>query len=183
LTAFDYTLSKIISEGSASTTLRILLLVAGLVALWSLATSRWVDQRLSKFISWSLKRYTQLEIRDFANLLRLTGDYRVNEFQVRPEGWMTNQTLGDLKLRNEGIVVLGITREDGTYIGAPDGSTKVRSNDTMILYGRATALDKLDRRRKGKAGDREHDEACQEQEEVERREKRGDPAERDKSEA
>ncbi|MGD8229955.1 MAG: TrkA C-terminal domain-containing protein [Desulfobacteraceae bacterium] len=138
-------------------------------------------QRLSKFISWALKRYKRLEIRDFANLLRLTWDYRANEFQGDPEGWIVNQRLGDLRLRNEGIVVLGITREDGTYIGAPDGSTKVRSKDRMILYGRAAALDKLERRKKGESGDREYDKACEEQEEIERREELEDPAEREKS--
>jgi hypothetical protein len=167
------------SEGAASFTPRILLLITGLVVLYALARSRWIDKNLSKFISWALKRYTQLEIRDYANLLRLTGDYRVNEFHVEPEDWLANRTLGDLKLRREGIVVLGISRDDGTYIGAPDGSTKVRSNDTMILYGRVSAIEKLDRRKKGKSGDREHDEACEEQEEIERRGKQEDPAERE----
>jgi uncharacterized protein with PhoU and TrkA domain len=44
---------------------------------------------------------------------------RAYELQVEPEDWMANQTLQDLDLRHERVLVLGITRGDGTYIGAP----------------------------------------------------------------
>jgi hypothetical protein len=161
-------------RGGDSITLKIVLLVAGLVALWAGATSGWVDHRLSSIISWALHRYTKLEVRDYASLLNLSGEYRVTEHQIKPEGWMANQSLSELKLRDEGVLVLGVTRENGKYIGAPNGSTTLFPNDNVVLYGRSSALDELHQRRKGMAGDLEHEEARSEQESVVQEEKKED---------
>jgi hypothetical protein len=161
-------------DKGGSLTIKIVLLVAGLVALWAAATSKWVDQRLSRVISWALRRYTKLDVRDYASLLNLSGEYRVTEHQIRPEGWMANQTLSELKLRDEGILVLGITRESGKYIGAPNGSTKLLPNDRAVFYGRSSALDSLHERRKGVAGDLEHEEARSEHKDVVQEEKEED---------
>jgi uncharacterized protein with PhoU and TrkA domain len=130
-----------------------------------------VDRHLSRIISWALKRYTKLEVRDYANLLHLTGDYRVNELNVKAHDWMAAKSLKDLKLRDEGIIILGITREDGRYVGAPNGYTKVKADDTLLLYGRAPSLENLDQRQKGRTGDRQHTEAAEDQKEVVEREK------------
>lgn len=45
---------------------RVVLLVSGLVALWSFAASQWVDRHLSNLVSKTLKRYTNLGVQDFA---------------------------------------------------------------------------------------------------------------------
>ena len=44
------------------------------------------------------------------------------------------------RLRKEGSMVLGITRENGNYLGAPDGDTQIRANDQLIFYGRSSAI-------------------------------------------
>jgi NhaP-type Na+/H+ and K+/H+ antiporter len=168
------TFIKLGSDGS--TAVRIVVLVSGLVALWVVASSGWVDERLSNLIRWALSRYTKLDVRDYASLLRLTGEYRVYEMQIEEDDWCANRTLGELKLRNEGIVVLGVTRGDGRYIGAPDGSTEVLPDDVLILYGRSPALEKLDTRRKGLTGDREHEEETTRQRAQVAQEKEGDRA-------
>ena len=50
---------------------RVLLLASGLTLLVSLSMSSWMDQRLSKIISWALKRYADLELKDYAAILHL----------------------------------------------------------------------------------------------------------------
>jgi hypothetical protein len=145
---------------------RILVLGGGLVALWSLSASRFVDRHLSHVISLALKRYTRLEVQDYASLLHVAGEYRVTEMLVDQEDWLSGHTLLELRLRDEGVLVLGITREDGRYIGAPEGTTKILANDTLILYGRARAIERLDERRKGAHGDHEHAEAVAEYQEM-----------------
>jgi NhaP-type Na+/H+ or K+/H+ antiporter len=54
---------------------RSALLLLGLLCLWWLATSRWVDRQVSRIIRWALKRFTTVDVRDYAGLLHLTGDY------------------------------------------------------------------------------------------------------------
>jgi hypothetical protein len=167
VTAMTSLILSFVGDGERSAmTWRILLLVAGLVLLWALASSRWIDHHLSRLIGWALSRYTSLVVRDFAKLLRLIGDYAINELQIQPDDWMADRSLKELKLRDEGVAVLGITRRDDTYIGAPDGLTMLYPKDTLILYGRGKAITKLDKRRKGARGEEEHDQAIAEQEAV-----------------
>lgn len=142
---------------------RLAILGAGLFALWLLAASRWVDRRLSRAIGWALDRWTDLEVRDYAQLLHLTGDYGVRELRVGADDWMAGENLAELALRDEGIIVLGIERESGDYVGAPRGHTDVEAGDLLLLYGRDEALDRLDDRPKGMEGERRHEEGIQEE--------------------
>lgn len=146
---------------------RMALLLAGIALLWVVAVSPWVDSHLSRLIGWALSRYTRMEARDLSRLLDLSGEYGVTELQVQPADWLAERHLKEAKLRDEGVLVLGILRKKGAYLGAPNGETVVHPGDTLILYGRSPALDRLDRRRKGAEGDREHEEASREQEGVE----------------
>jgi hypothetical protein len=150
--------------------LKVVLIIAGMVGLWTLASSKWVDRRLSRYMNRLLKRYTDLGVRDYDSLLHLAGEYRLAEMEVQEEDWLNGKTLAGAQLRNEGINVLGIKKPDGVYIGTPDGETTVQKGDSLILYGRVGAIEELDRRREGYRGDREHREAVEEQEQVEQEE-------------
>ena len=98
--------------------------------------------------------------------LHLASHYTVNETLVQPKDWVADKTLGELNLTVEGVLVLGVQRADGTYIGAPTGNTKIAEDDTMILYGRHEALAELDRRRTGLRGDSAHKKAIVQQKAV-----------------
>lgn len=136
---------------------RLAILLGGLVALVLLARSRWVDRRVSPLIARLLTRHTDLDARDYAALLHLSGDYTVTEIAIRPDDWVAGRTLGELRLRDEGVVVLGITRSGGEYVGVPRFDTRIAAGDTVIAYGRAGRLRELDRRQAGAAGDSAHD--------------------------
>ncbi len=150
---------------------RIVTLITGLVLLWTFASSSWVDRHLSNLVSRALKRYTNLRIQDFAKLLHLAGEYQVTELQVNPDDWLANHSLAQLDLRKEGIMVLGITRVDGEYVGAPVGETVIKEHDVLILYGRATVMKELDERKTGFSGNMAHEQKIAEQEQIVREEK------------
>jgi hypothetical protein len=142
--------------GAGGTSWRVLELVLGLAALLVVARSRWVDRRLSPAIGRVLSRWTDVPLRDYAGLLELDQGYRVLELAVRPEDWTAGRTLAELALRDEGIVVLGIRRRDGGWVGVPSGDTRVEPGDTLILYGHADDVCALDNRRRGSEGDAAH---------------------------
>ncbi len=156
---------------------RVLLLAVGLGALFLLAHSKWIDQRMSQIVAWALKRWTNLEVRDYAGLLHLTGDYIVAEMQVGSKDWISGRPLRDLKLRDEGIVVLGIERTEGAYLGVPRGDAVINGGDTLVLYGRKQIIEGLDSRREGPSGNWQHVQAVEEQIHVKEEEKVADPAE------
>lgn len=155
-------------SGSAvgATGWRVLELIGGLIALVYLSRSRWVDRRLTHLIGRLLRRYTDLPGRDVASLLDLSGPYAVSELATRPGDWVTGRSLAELDLRREGVVVLGITRPDGRYLGVPVGSTIVDPGDVLVVYGEQERLRELDRRPSGSVGDRLHRAAVREQREV-----------------
>ncbi len=155
-------------EGLLST--KLLILFLGLFVLWLASRSRWIDNRLSRIIDKALTKYTKLDTRDYSNLLHLTGDYRVSELKVEPDDWIANRSLEELHLQDEGILILGVRRENGDYLGAPNGKTVIYSEDIVILYGRDPAIESLDERRRGYTGDREHAQAVEEQKKVEEEE-------------
>ncbi|MEX1298743.1 MAG: TrkA C-terminal domain-containing protein [Desulfotignum sp.] len=169
-----------VQEGTATTlTLRIVILVSGILVLWLLASSRWVDRQLSRMVDTLLKRYTNLDVRDYASLLHLTGDYRLAELRVRKNDWIAGRKISESRLRDEGINLLGIKKPDGTYIGNPTPDTRLEYRDVLILYGRIEAIEELDRREQGLKGDVEHHQAIVEQQRVvskqENQKFKGDP--------
>lgn len=163
-TISSFIVSFISLERIGYISVEIVVLVAGLGTLWLLVQSKWVERKLSYLINRALNRYTTLDIRDYYSLLHLSDNYRVSEIKIEEQDWLADKTLNDLQLPDEGILVLGIKRSNGEYIGAPRGETKIYNDDTVTLYGRAALLESLDGRRKGSSGDQKHAEAVLEQE-------------------
>jgi K+/H+ antiporter YhaU regulatory subunit KhtT len=142
---------------------RLVVLAVAISAFGLLAMSSRLDAHLTKVIQLVLSRWTKLNVYDYESMLRLTDGYSVGEMLVRPESWVANQTLTDAGLHHEGIIVLGIYREDGTYIGAPRDQTALRPGDRLIIYGKEKSLRELDKRLAGVEGDNEHQKAVSDQ--------------------
>lgn len=142
---------------------RLIWLIAGLFVMWAAASSHHVDQYLSRLIEWAFRRWTDLDTRDYQSLLKLSGDYTVKELSVREGDWLADKFLRDCRLSEEGVVVLGIYRDDGDYVGAPRADTRIYPGDLLILYGRSGALHELDQRQENIDGDAAHEKAVNEQ--------------------
>jgi hypothetical protein len=142
---------------------RILFLIVGVGALWAVASSKFVERVVNRWTFKLLKNYTKLEVRDYANLMHLSGDYGVSELRVSEDDWLAERHLSELRLTSEGVIVLGIDRPDGKYIGAPDAQTMAHVGDVLIVYGRADRLAELDERRNDEAGRLKHVEAVADQ--------------------
>lgn len=145
--------------------MKLLALAAGLLLLWMAATNRHLERRTNRLIAWVLSRWGQLEVRDYVTILHLQGGYGVSELLVEPNDWLADKTLIELRLPQEGVLVLGINRCQGAFLGTPTGDMKIHAGDTLILYGPAGRIEELDRRRRGRKGDVAHREAVEEQQE------------------
>ncbi len=160
-----------VEDQPGSTLWRILALSAGLLVFWFFATSKWIDRYMSRVIRWALGRWTKLEVRDYVGLLHLSKHYAVIEMTVQDGDWLADRSLAELKLSEEGVLVLGVEAKDGTYVGAPRGQTTLRVGDTILLYGRGERLKELDDRPAGWEGALSSVRARAEQQEIEREEK------------
>lgn len=144
---------------------RLYWLVGGVAVLWILSLSRWVDRMLKRMMEHLLTRWTDLDVRDYMGLLKLSGDYVIRKINIKEGDWLADRTLSECRLREEGVSIIGVYRRNGNYVGAPRGSTVIYPGDAVVLYGRAEGLKNLDRRREGGEGDRDHDKAVGREEE------------------
>jgi len=135
------------------------LLLGGLTALYVVARSQLVERWMSRGIERLLSRHTDLGRRDHASLLRLQGEYRVSELLVDEKDWLASHNLAELDLPQEGVLVLGISRPDGTYLGTPGADDAIEPGDTLVLYGRQDLIAALDERRAGVGGHLQHAES------------------------
>ncbi|HKJ65924.1 MAG TPA: TrkA C-terminal domain-containing protein [Desulfopila sp.] len=161
-------MSLILSFGSTagddtSRLLNFAWLLGGVGLLWILASSDYLELWMRRVIKKGLKRWTDLELHDYTDLLKLTDDYTVIELEVEKDDWLAKKTLKKCCLSEEGILVLGIYRTDGSYVGAPASDTKMYPGDIIVLYGRSKALHELDQRQAGYQGERKHEKAKDEQ--------------------
>jgi hypothetical protein len=148
---------------------RLGVLLAALIVLWYVSRSGYVDRLMRRWIEKALEATTELGAKNYATVLHLDGGYRISEIEVDADGWLAGRTLRDLKLASEGVVVLGVTRESGRYVGAPAGDVKIRAGDRLTVYAEEGRVRELSDRRSGWSGAAEH--IRSEREERERREK------------
>jgi hypothetical protein len=131
-------------------------LVAGLVFLCWIGSSRWMDKRMCSLIRWAIERWTTLDARDYTQLLHIGDEYSVSRHRVEEGDWIVGKTLGTAGLMGEGLLALGIECPGGNFIGAPPADVEVRIGDEVVVYGLATRIAELDSRAKGDEGNRAH---------------------------
>ena len=151
--------------------LRLGLVIAGLTVLWMLSASRLLDRCMTRVIRACLKRWIRLEVRDYSRLLEMDKGYTVSEIDVGPDDWLSNRNISELGLPREGVLVLGVRRANGNYIGAPYGDTHILPGDVLTCYGPEKVLKDLSKRLRGPKGDAIHAATVEGQEQVRNKER------------
>jgi hypothetical protein len=128
--------------------LRLAILVGGLMVLILLSRSRWFQSVLTPLIKTALRRSTNLDLCDYANLLHIREGYTIAEMEVQPDAWLAHRTLTELRLGSEGVSVLGIVKPNGEYLGTPPPGQVFEPGDWLLLYGRNARLEELSHRRR-----------------------------------
>ncbi len=161
-------ISLILSFGSTSgddphRLLRLVWLLAGVFVLWFLARSRYIESWMNQVIKKILGRWQELKIFDYSELLNLSGEYSVRELSVGKNDWIAYKNLSECSLNKEGVMILGIHRDDGSYVGVPRRETQIYPGDTLVLYGREKTIYSLGKRSSGSEGETAHHQAVNEQ--------------------
>ena len=150
-------LTFVLPDTLASKLYGLIIVIVGVSLVYWAIKSEWVDRALSKMINKMLKKYTHLEVQDYAAVLHLKDDYRISEKKVAKDNWIANKTLRELSLRNEGITILGIDRLGHDYIGNPTGSFKLLPDDVITIYGKEDRIKNLYERKKDYVAEMQHE--------------------------
>ena len=122
---------------------RALVLVGVLFVVWLVSRSRWVDRWLSIGIA-KLLGARGWASRDYAALARLQDGYAVGELNVCAHHSLVGRRLNELGLLESGIAVLGVDAVHGGYVSLPPADTRLEQGDTLVVYGPAQELERLD---------------------------------------
>lgn len=156
-------LSFVDTGGPDETARRFGILAVGLLLLWLLTKSRWLELWMNRMIQIALERWTDLNVVDYYSLLNIEEDYEVMRMRVESGSWLEDQQLRELNLPEEGVSILGIIRPDGSYLGVPRAETTLHAEDVLVAYGLKESLDELRGRIAGTAGDVAHEKAVADQ--------------------
>lgn len=149
-------LTFILPETLASKLYGLLIVVVGMALVFWGIRSKWVDRVLSAVITRMLKRYTDLDIQDFAAILHLKDDFRISEKLILKTDWMANKVIRDLNLREEGLTILGIDRHGEDYLGSPNGNAIILPEDVITVYGKSEVIKSVFNRKQDFNAEIEH---------------------------
>ncbi|MGA0334513.1 MAG: TrkA C-terminal domain-containing protein [Kiritimatiellia bacterium] len=135
---------------------QIYLLLGGILFLYLITRSKRLERMLDKLIVKLLVKFTDLRPRNFERLMTIMDDYEVMEVAAEDNTWLTGSTLADLKLTEEGVLVLGIVQGNGSYNGVPRGGYEIKPEDKLIMYGQAEQIENISKRRDKLQGKMEH---------------------------
>lgn len=158
-------LAFVLPNNTTSLLYGLLIIVVGIGFVWWAIRSSVVDKWLSKVIGRALKKYTNIDVKDYASILHLADNYKISELRVDEESWLGNKKLIDLDLRKEGIIVLGIQSEDGDYVGSPNGSSLIKPHDVITMYGKEETFLNLNQRERNWKGEMDHKKAVNDHQE------------------
>lgn len=84
-----------------------------------------------------LKRMGINKFLDYSLLLNVQGGYCISDLTLFEEHIMQGKSLAESTPSAHGILVLSVHSEDGSFLGAPDKDTVVKTGDTLMLYGKS----------------------------------------------
>ncbi|MBL7026719.1 MAG: TrkA C-terminal domain-containing protein, partial [Candidatus Marinimicrobia bacterium] len=160
-------------------------LTLGIILLYKGATNSRIERWLNLAIGWGLRKWTHLDVKDTVTVLQLENAFAVSELIIEDGDWLAGKSLKDSALSAEGVLILGIHRQDGSYRGAPRAYEIINSGDTLVLYSKQKRVEELDTRIKGFHGEIAHREAVEafkedqldnQNEELDQNSKRDDPS-------
>ncbi|HUH28903.1 TrkA C-terminal domain-containing protein [Gelidibacter sp.] len=149
-------LTFILPETLASKLYGLLIVVVGMALVFWAIRSKWVDRALSAVINRMLKRYTDIDIQDFAAILHLKDDFKISEKLILEKDWMANKAIRDLNLREEGLTILGIDRHGDDYLGSPNGNAIILPEDVITVYGKSEVINSVFNRKQDFKAEIEH---------------------------
>lgn len=119
------------------------LLIAGIAALALLARSRWLERYFNGVVEKFLVRRTNFHPQQILRLVELPENYEIAELRPEPDSELVGRTLQKLDIERGEFRVLGIERDDGSFIGIPKAKSPILSGDRLLVYGQRNILDGL----------------------------------------
>ncbi len=136
--------------------LRILGLAGGLLGIFVLTRLRIVRTSLVWIFSKLMSSTRKIRVHDYEEILRVDEGFAVAHVLIEHDNWMVGKSLREMRLTDEGIMVLNIVRGGGNVFATPGPDTPIDPGDKLLLYGHEENLARLAERHEA-GGEVEHE--------------------------
>ena len=111
-------------------------IIIGAIVFAAACRSGVLQRGLDWAIRLSLTRAGVVNAMDYELLLHVRAGYSVSEIEILPKSRLAGKTLKESRPADVGIVLFGIQRDGGDFVGAPSASDKVEAGDVVMVYGK-----------------------------------------------
>lgn len=118
-------------------------LVLGVLVLAVFLNLPFVKHPLDMLMRVSLERAGVVRAVDYELLLKVRHGFCVSDMEVEDGHPVAGLALMESRLNDYGIVVLGIYRQGGEFIGVPRKETVIEAGDVIMVYGSEEDVDRL----------------------------------------
>lgn len=136
--------------------MKLLITVTGAAAILALFGGKVFDPVIQRGVRKAMGKRTGPLIHDYAELLRVDKGYSISNVHVVTGGWLEGRSLRQLRLTDEGVLVLSIARAGGVTLATPGPDTVLAAGDVLLAYGLEEDLVDLASRGAGEAGESAH---------------------------
>lgn len=95
-----------------------------------------VREPLDRLMRWSLEIAGMNKVVDYDYLLNLQDGFCVYDGEIHEDHSWVGKALWQVRPADLGVIVLGIYRDNGDFIGAPKKDTIVQKGDVLMVYGK-----------------------------------------------
>lgn len=140
VTAISSLVLSFVAKDSQQAISNLVIIAGGILLLFTLSKSDYLDRKLNQLIKILLNKYSDIDITDYEDLLRVKNNYTIAEVKVNEQHSFTNKTIAEAKLLERGVIILGIDRHGESFIGTPNGQVQIINNDRLLIYGKRSYL-------------------------------------------
>jgi hypothetical protein len=134
--------SSLVAVEGVQIPINVIILVAGLLVIYKIATHRGFIKRWEQFIEDKLVKSRAMEEAPVEDLLHLLEGHGLVKLIVQEGSAHEGKTVMDFRSAIKGAIILGIERE-GQWLPVPRHREVIQAGDRLVIYGRLTALETL----------------------------------------
>tara|TARA_R110002096_G_scaffold31754_1_gene92808 strand:+ start:2258 stop:2998 length:741 start_codon:yes stop_codon:yes gene_type:complete len=108
-----------------------------------LSKVKFLQRLLDKVLRFTLRRVGMVRAFDYELLLRVRDGYCVSEIELLEDNPVTGKSIGETRPADSGVIILGIEKENGTYLGAPGPQDRMETGDVMMVYGKEESVHEI----------------------------------------
>lgn len=132
-------------EGASGLLAIIGIVLLTIVVLYVLASTSFIRKPIDAVMRYSLERAGVVRAMDYETLLNVQNGFCVSDFKITADHPFAGKALHESRPNDQGIVILGITKDDGSFVGTPNKNQVLQQGDTVMVYGSEEAVDKMAR--------------------------------------